>query len=163
MRELIELSGALAVMALTMGPVLLWAALLNLRDRRQARLRSSVLALISSRDLLGRISLKVRSGVLGRKSVVTVHVLGGSERELWELLTRLARRLSPRIRLELSGQMDGLIPATLTVKTRTVPPFPRPLRPTLDLSEGGHPGTPTPTAWMRGSPPFRAPPPAVRA
>ena len=130
MQELIELSGALAVMALTMSPVLLWAALLNLRDRRQARLSSAVLALISSRDLLGRIALRVQSGVLRRKSVVTVHLLGGSERELWEILTRLARHLSPRIRLELTGQIDGLIPATLTVQT-TARPFPPPSRPTL--------------------------------
>ena len=133
MQELIDLSGVLAVMALTMGPVLLWAALLNLRDRRQARLRSSVLALISSRDLLDRIALQVQAGVLRRKSVVTVHLLGGSERELCEILTRLARHLSPRIRFELTGQMDGLIPATLTVKT-TARPFPRPSRPTLATS-----------------------------
>ncbi len=125
MQELIEIGGALAVVALTMGPVVLWAALLNLRDRRQARLRSSVLALISSRDLLGRLALRVQSGLLRRKSVVTVHILGGSESELWEILTRLAQRLSPRLRLELTGQMDGLIPATLTVQT-TARPFPRP-------------------------------------
>ena len=133
MQELIELSGALVVLALTMGPVLLWAALLNLRDRRQAVLRSAVLAEIGSRDLLGRVALRVQSGVLRRKSVVTVHILGGSERELWEILTRLARRLSPRIRLELTGQMDGFIPATLTVQT-TARPFPRPSRPTLATS-----------------------------
>ena len=133
MQELIELSGAFVVMALTTGPVLVLAALLNLRDRRQARLRSSVLAMISSRDLLGRVAIQVRSGVLRQKSVVTVHVLGGSELELWEILTRLARRLSPRIRLELTGQMDGLIPATLTVQT-TARPFPPPSRPTLATS-----------------------------
>ena len=134
MLKLIELSAALAVMALTMSPVLLWAALLNLRDRRQARLSSAVLALISSRDLLGRIAVQVRSGVLRRRSVVTVHILGGSERELWEILTRLARHLSPRIRIELTSQMGGFVPATLRVQTRSVRPFPRPSRPTLATS-----------------------------
>lgn len=137
MQGLIQLTGAFVAMALTLGPVVLWAALLNLRDRREARLLQSVLAEVCSRDLLGRVAVRVRSGVLRRRSVVAVHILGGARSELWEILTRLAQRLSPRVRLELTSQMDGFVPATLTVQARPARPFPRPSRPTLATSSGG--------------------------
>jgi len=134
MQEIIQFGGALVVLALTLVPVVAWAAFLNLRDRRQTRLLQSVLEEVRSRDLLGRIAVRVRSGALRRRSAVTVHILGGSEEELREILTRLAQRLSPRVRLELISQLDGVVPATLTVEPRPARPFPRPARPTLATS-----------------------------
>lgn len=104
---------AVMVLALTLGTPLVWALLLNLRDRRQARLLHAVLDQVSSPDLRGRVAVRVRSSVLWPRSRVEVSV-----QELWELMTRLSERLSPRVRLELTGPADRILLATFTVEGR---------------------------------------------
>ncbi len=109
---------AVMVLALTLGTPLVWALLLNLRDRRQARLLHAVLDQVSSPDLRGRVAVRVRSGVLWPRSRVEVSVLSWSVQELWDLMTRLSERLSPRVRLELTGPADRILLATFTVEGR---------------------------------------------
>lgn len=126
--------GLMVSFGLILGPLIFLSVLLNLRDRRQSGVLHAVLDQVGSRDLRGRVSVQVRSGVFRRRSVVNVHILGGSPSELWETMTRVARCLSPLDRLQLTGQTDGLVPATLTAQRTTGRPLPRPSRPTLTTS-----------------------------
>lgn len=115
------------VVALTLGAPLVWLMLLNLRDRRQAALLSAVLDQISSRELRGRIGVQVRSGVLSGRSVVTVNLLAPSRNEIWEIMTRFARHLSPEVRLAVTGPVDRHFLATLTVRMTGRQPLFRPV------------------------------------
>ena len=106
---------AVVVVALTAGIPLVWALLLNLRDRRQERVLQSVLPHLDSRDLRGRVALRVRSGVLWPRSRLELSVLSWSPQEIWELMTRLSECLSSRVHLEVSGSADRVLLATFTV------------------------------------------------
>ncbi|MBI4610375.1 MAG: hypothetical protein HY726_15370 [Candidatus Rokubacteria bacterium] len=122
---------AIGVATLVLGGPLAWTILLNLRDRRQARLLRTVLDQLSSRELRGRIAVEVRCALLSADSQVAVHVLTFSQEELWEIMTRLAQRLAPRVRLEVSGQLDRLFHATVTMRTTGEEPHARPRQPSL--------------------------------
>lgn len=122
------------VLALTLGVPLVWLMLLNLRDRRQATLLNAVVDEVSSRELRGRVGVQIRSRVLSRRSVVTVNVFACSRNEIWELMTRLAQRLSPEVQLEVTGPVDRCFLATLTVKTTGRQPLARPSGPILATS-----------------------------
>ncbi len=98
-------------------PLSLWMALLNRRDRRKEGLLTAVFRELSSRDLRGRIAVRVRSSVLSPRSVVAVDILEASRSEIWEILTRLAQRLSPRVRIEVTGRVAPDFVATATVET----------------------------------------------
>lgn len=134
MEGLMVVGRLIAVLALTVGPPLGWAILLNLRDRRQARLLDAVVAQVSSRDLRGRVAVRVRCGLLSPSSVVSVYVLTESPNEIWEIMTRLSGRLSPQIRLEVTGPVDRYFLATFIVEMRRRQPLPRPAQPTLATS-----------------------------
>lgn len=118
-------------LALTLGTPLVWLALLNLRDRRQASVLHAVLREISSRELLGRVAVRVRCGVLSRRCVATVSILACSRNEIWEIMARLSGRLSPQVRLEVTGPVDRQFLATFTVKTTSGPPLLRRVQPFL--------------------------------
>lgn len=128
---LVKLGALVVGIALTVGPVLAWAMLLNLRDRREARLLSAVAPHVNSRDLRGRIAVRVRSGVLSPRSAVTLHLLAYSPGEIWELMTRLAQCLSPHVRLEVSRPQDRQFLARFTVDAPRRQPDPCPRQPTL--------------------------------
>lgn len=115
--ELLKLGWLAIGIAVALGPVLLSALLLNLRDRRKARLLAAVLDLTSSPDLRGRLAIRVHSGILWPRSVVALHILLPSRNEIWDVVTRLSRCLPPRVRVEIDGLVDRQVPATLTVKT----------------------------------------------
>lgn len=107
-------------------PLGLWMALLNRRDRRKEGLLTAVFRELSSRDLRGRIAVQVRSGVLSPRSVVAVDVLAASEKEMWEIMARLAERLSHPVRIEVTGQVDPHFVTTLAVETTGRQARPRP-------------------------------------
>ncbi len=109
---------AVVMLALTVGMPLVWAVLLNHRDRRQARLLQAVLDQVSSPDLRGRVAVRVRSGVLWPRSRLEVSVLSWSPQEIWELMTRLSECLSSRVRLEVTGSVDRVLLATFTAEGR---------------------------------------------
>lgn len=106
---------AFMVTLLAVGGPVGWALLLNLRDRRRARLLQTVLGRLGARDLRGRFAVQVRSGVLRPWSVVRVHLLSASRGEIWELLERLSAGLPSRVRVELIGPMDQPL-ATFTLQ-----------------------------------------------
>jgi hypothetical protein len=117
------------VVAFAVGTPVIWLILLNRRDRRQLALAHGVLDRVNSRDLRGRVAVQARSGLLWGRSVVTVDVLASSRNEVWEIMTRLSRHLSPRVRLEVTGEIDQDLIATLVVEPMRR--LPRPAAPSL--------------------------------
>jgi len=119
---------AVTVVALTVGAPLGWMALLNRRDRRKKGLLDAVFRQLSSPDLRGRIAVRVQSGVLSPRSVVAVDVLAASEKEMWQIMARLAERLSHPVRIEVTGQVDPHFLTTMAVETtgRQARPCPSP-------------------------------------
>lgn len=105
------------VTTLFAGIPILWAILLNARDRRRNRLRELVLDGVRSRGLRGRIAVEVRCPVLLPRGAVRIRVLGSSPHEMWDIVNRLADRLASRVRLEVTGRVDGDLQAALVAET----------------------------------------------
>jgi len=101
------------------GPVLVWLILLNLRDRRTARLRLGVYEPLASAELRGRIAVKVRCGVFSRSSTVIVDTLACTHHEVWEIFTRVALRLPPYVRLLVHGAVGHQFARRFTLETVT--------------------------------------------
>ena len=109
-----EAFGVVLVALVVIGGPLIWAMALNLRDAREARLLSAVLAELSGPDLRGRVTVRARVGLLGTSSVVKVYLLYASRQEIWEILQKLSERLSRRVRLEVTGPVEHPLGATFT-------------------------------------------------
>jgi len=105
---------AVVIAAFVLGGPLTWGLLLNLRDRRTARLLNAVLAELGARDLRGRVAVRIRSGLLWAPSAVKIDVLCATRQEIWEILGRLSERLSRRVRLEVTGPVERPLAATFT-------------------------------------------------
>ena len=129
MDALTQIAGFLMVFGLTGGPLVVLLSLLNCRDRCESVLLGIVLAEFASPEFRGRIATRVRCGLLARRSVVRVQILGGSRDEIWDALVRLARRVPPSVRLVVEGTMDPDFPAPFTVETAGRHPFWRLQRP----------------------------------
>lgn len=121
--KLMTLGAYVALLALTLGPLLSLAWLLELRDRRQSRLRDAVLRHVTSEEVRRRIRVDVRCALFSRKGLVTLDMSGCSRKEIWEAVTRLSHRLPPRVRVAVFGALDGQFPAAF----RLEPPGRRPL------------------------------------
>lgn len=121
--KLMTLGAYVALLALTLGPLLSLAWLLELRDRRRVRLRDAVLRLMTSEDVRRRIRIDVRSALLSRGGVVTVDMSACSREEIWEAATWLSHGLPPRVRVAVVGALDGRGTAVF----RLEPPGRRPL------------------------------------
>lgn len=121
---------SIAVLALTLGGPLAALMLLNLRDRRQARLLRTVLDQLSSPELRGRLAVRVRCGMLSPRSLVAVSILVCSRNEIWEIMRR-AQGLSREVRLEVSGPLDRCFVATFTMRVLRTEREPRPAEPAL--------------------------------
>lgn len=107
MEGLMELWRLVVMVVVTVGPVVGLALLLNRRDRRRARLLGAVASEVGSPDLRGRVGLEVRCGVLSLGCRVAVHMLASSGEEVLDVLARLSRSLSPRVRLVVDGSVGG--------------------------------------------------------
>ncbi|MFQ5897297.1 MAG: hypothetical protein ACE5JN_03530 [Candidatus Methylomirabilia bacterium] len=129
---LMQLGGLVFTVALIPGP-LVWAVLLNLRERRQSTLCWSVMRRFVPRDFHGRVAVQVRYPLLSRRGVVRVDVLLRSRDEVWDVITRLSQIpvLSPNVGLELKGPVDRLYLATFTVETTGRQPLRRVSQPSL--------------------------------
>jgi hypothetical protein len=101
------------------GPVLVWLILLNLRDRRTARLRLAVSEPLASAELRGRIAVQVRCAVFARSSTVIVDALACTHHEVWEIFTRAASRLPPCVRLLVHGAVGHQFARQFTLETVT--------------------------------------------
>lgn len=105
-------------LALMVGPIGGLAWLLNRRDRRQARLLRAVAGAIGSRELAGRVGVEVRCGLFRPGCRVALHMLADSGEEILDVVGRLSRGLSPRVRLTVDGSVGRDRPLAFAVATR---------------------------------------------
>ncbi|MGH7394159.1 MAG: hypothetical protein ACREJF_00955 [Candidatus Methylomirabilales bacterium] len=126
-----QVGSLLLVIALTYGPVVGLMALLNLRDRRESAVLGVVLKQLASRDLLGRIAIRIRCALLSPRSVVAIDMRACSRDEIWEAVRRLCQGLPPPARLVVDGRVDPQLPATVTVEATSSPPLCHPRRPSV--------------------------------
>jgi hypothetical protein len=105
--------------AIIFGPVLMWLILLNLGDRRASRLRLIVSEPLASADLRGRLAIQVRCAVLPRSSTVIVVVLACTFHEVWDIFTRVASRLPPRVRFLIHGAVGRQFTERLSLEAKT--------------------------------------------
>jgi hypothetical protein len=103
---------------MTFGPVVVLLSLLNLRDRRAARLREAVLAELPWVELRGLIAIQIRCAVLSRRSLVKIDMLVCTREQVWDVITRLPYILPPYVRLAVSGAVDRQFTATFTLETK---------------------------------------------
>jgi hypothetical protein len=85
--------------ALIFGAVVILLTLLNRRDRRASRLRHIVLDQLALPELRGRVGVHIQCAVFSRRRAVIVDLLAGTPHEVWNVFTRTASRLPPRVRL----------------------------------------------------------------
>jgi hypothetical protein len=109
--------GELALwLGLAVSPVLVPALLLNLRDRRESAVLGTVGAQLSSRELRGRIAVRVRCALLGKGGVVALDMRDCSQEEIWGAMVRLSRSLPPTVQLVVDGVVDRDAPVTFAVQ-----------------------------------------------
>lgn len=118
------------VFGLTVGPILGLMLLLNDRDRRQAAALARMWDL-TPRDLRDVISIQVRTGILSRRSVVTVDMGACSREAIWEAVPRWRAGLGPHVRLLVNGKLQGGMEAAFIVEPACRPPLCRPARPSV--------------------------------
>ncbi|MBI3030242.1 MAG: hypothetical protein HYY64_12085 [Candidatus Rokubacteria bacterium] len=109
-----EMIASAFVGMVTLGGPLIWAMVLNVRDRRAAQLLNTVLAELSGPELRGRVAIRVQAGLLWAPGMVKVDLLGASRQEIWEILGRLSEPLSRRVRLDVTGPVERPLAATFT-------------------------------------------------
>jgi hypothetical protein len=120
-QELTHMVGVMVSFVLLLGLLGFFCVLLNLRDRRRARVLHAVLDQIGTPDLRGRFTVQVRCGLLSPGAAVAIELLACSRNEIWELMARLSQHLSPRVRLEVTGPTDHCFLATFTARTTSRP------------------------------------------
>jgi hypothetical protein len=104
--------------ALILGAVVVLLTLPNRRDRRASRLRHFMLDQLALPELRGRVGVHIQCAVLSWRRAVIVDLLAGTPHEVWNVFTRLASRLPPRVRLGVHGMPDS----GFTVMTRILVP-----------------------------------------
>ena len=92
--------------AIIFGPVVILLTLLNRRDRRAAHLRHTVLDQLALPEFRGRVGVHIQCAVLSPRRAVIVDLLAGTPHEVWNVFTRLASRLPPRVRLVVHSASD---------------------------------------------------------
>jgi hypothetical protein len=105
------------------GPVVILLTLLNRRDRRVARLRQTVLDQLSLPEFRGRVGVHIQCAVLSLRRAVIVDLLAGTPYEVWNVFSRLASRLPPRVRLVVHGGPDPGFMRTFALETTTGRPL----------------------------------------
>jgi hypothetical protein len=113
-----EVSRVVIGCAMTFGPVVMLLSLLNLRDRRAARLREVVLGELPLIELRGLITIQIRCAVLSRRSLVKIDMLACTREQVWDVITRLPYLLPPHVRLAVSGAVDKQFTSTFTLETK---------------------------------------------
>ena len=115
--------------AITFGVVIILLILLNRRDRRASRLHHAVLDQVALPELRGCVGMQIQCAVFSRRSAVTVDLLAGTPYEVWNVCTRMASRLPPRVRLVVRGAPDRGYTSPFALETTTGPlPLTRPAR-----------------------------------
>ena len=105
--------------ALVFGAVVTLLTLLNRRDRRASRLRHTVLDQLALPELRGRVGVHIQCAVLSRRRAVIVDLLAGTPFEVWDVFTRLASRLPPRVRLVVHSAPNSGFTRPFALETTT--------------------------------------------
>ena len=105
--------------ALIFGAVVILLTLLNRRDRRASRLRHTVLDQLALPELRGRVGVHIQCAVLSRRRAVIVDLLAGTPHEVWNVFTRLASRLPPRVRLVVRSAPNSGCTRPFALETTT--------------------------------------------
>ncbi|MGH7268373.1 MAG: hypothetical protein ACREMB_26445 [Candidatus Rokuibacteriota bacterium] len=106
----------LAALTLGVGPFALLIALLNRRDRREARLLGAVCRGLSSKAMRSDVAVGVRCALLGRGAIVVVDMPGAAPGQVWEAMARLRALLPPAVRLRVLAPVDRSQRTRLTVE-----------------------------------------------
>ena len=123
------------VLAVGVGPLAAVIALLNLRDRRQARVLAATMAQFSSEALRSDVVIRVRCRLFRPGAEVGVDMGPCSDEELWGAMVRLRRHLPASVRLRVEGRVARELPTRFTVelvgreRTRSAGTRPRALAP----------------------------------
>jgi hypothetical protein len=105
--------------ALIFGAVVILLTLLNRRDRRASRLRHIVLDQLALPELRGRVGVHIQCAVLSWRRAVIVDLLAGTPHEVWDVFTRLAFRLPPRVRLVVHSAPNSGYTRPFALETTT--------------------------------------------
>jgi hypothetical protein len=105
--------------ALIFGALVILLTLLNRRDRCASRLRHTVLDQLAQPELRGRVGVHIKCAVLSRRRAVIVDLLAGTSCEVWDVFTRLASRLPPRVRLVVHSAPDSGFTRPFALETTT--------------------------------------------
>jgi hypothetical protein len=105
--------------AIILGAVMILLTLLNWRDRRVAGLRHTVLDQLAMPALRGRVGVHIQCAVLSRRRAVILDLLAGTPHEVWNVFTRLATRLPPRVRLVVHSAPDSGLTRPFALETTT--------------------------------------------
>jgi hypothetical protein len=105
--------------ALIFGAVVILLTLLNRRDRRASGLRHTVLDQLALRELRGRVGLHIQCAVFSWRRAVIVDLLAGTPHEVWNVFTRMASRLPPRVRLVVHSAPDSGFTRPFGLETTT--------------------------------------------
>jgi hypothetical protein len=117
-----QLFGFVVGVVVMLGPFVLLVAFLNHRDRRETAHWVAALKSCAGPETRGRVTLRVRSRPLSRRSTVAVEFWAASREEIWELLTRLGRAVPPNVRIVMRGTVDDPCPARFTLEAMPAHP-----------------------------------------
>jgi hypothetical protein len=105
-QSLIHIGQTLAGFMIATGPVIILLLILNARDRRESTLRFIVLKQLSSPNLKGLFSFRIRRGSLLGRNTVTLNLEESSREQIWDTTMHLSMNLPPEARLVVNGTMD---------------------------------------------------------
>jgi hypothetical protein len=114
-----EVARGIFGVAVIFGAVVILLTLLNWRDRLALRLRHTVLDQLALPELRGRVGVHIQCAVLSRRRTVIVDLLTGVPCEVWNVFTRLASQLPPRVRLVVHSAPDSGFTRPFVLETTT--------------------------------------------
>ena len=118
-RTRMELLGWVSGMTLIFAPPVVWFTLLNLGDRRSRRLSGVVHRELAFPGLRGRFTVRIRCPLPFRRGLVVVEILAGTPHEIWDVFTRLANVLPPRVTLRVHNTGDRQLTRPFMLQTVT--------------------------------------------
>ena len=103
---LIHIGRTLVGFIIVTGPVLILCLILKVRDRRESKLRFIILKELSSPNLKGLFTFRIRHGLLPGGDTVIVNLWDISREQVWDTTMHLSMSLPPDVRLVVNGTMD---------------------------------------------------------
>ena len=104
-----------AVWGAVLGGLAALLGLLNLRDRREARLLQVAAAQVPPLMARSTIAIRAHCTLLSPRGTVVIDLWPCTADELWAVIVRLRRALPTSVRLSIEGEISRRFPARLTV------------------------------------------------